>query len=103
MKITKMKIAGIILTSVYIVFMLLALFSSGTMGIAGIFIILGSILSLLYMLLLRRKNYSFLLIGGMVCISVSAIIIGVQQDSTQISHHLIRTAFEGGIIFLFLK
>ena len=103
MKITKIKMAGIILTSVYVFFMLLALFSSGTMGIAEILIILGSILCLAYMLLLRRRNYSLLLIGGMLCISVSAIIIGIQQDSTQISHHLIRTAFEGMIVFLFLK
>ncbi len=102
MKPNKKKIFGVVLTSIYILLMMIALFSSEFMGLPSVLIFIGCLLSLTYMLILRHKNFLLLIIAGMVCLSISAILIGIQQDSTQISHHIIRTIFEIIIVMLFL-
>lgn len=101
-KFSKRTLSAIILTSVYILLMATALLSSGAVGISGALLIAGCALDAGYMLALRRKNFYFLIIAGMVCISLSAIVAGVQQNDTHIAHHIVRAIFEAAVIWLFL-
>lgn len=98
---TKRQIIAMVFTSIYIILMSIALLSSPFLGLPSILIILGCLINLIYMVVLKRSNRISLLIIGMICISISAVLIGIQQGGIQVIHHIIRTIFELVIILLF--
>jgi hypothetical protein len=100
-KFSKRIISAIILTSIYILLMAAALLNSGTGGISCVLLIAGCALNVGYMSALRRGNFYFLIIAGMVCISLSAIVVGIRQNDTHIAHHIVRAIFEAAVIWLF--
>jgi drug/metabolite transporter (DMT)-like permease len=101
-KLSRIKILGIVLTGIYSLLMLFVLFNSSVSGIAMVVMIVGCALNIAYLLILKTGRFNYLIIVGMICISAGAVIIGIEQGSTQMSHHIIRAIFEGFVVTLLL-
>ncbi len=97
-----MKIVGAVLSILYGLLMIFAVFKGKQKGIATVLILIGAVLSLIYALLslISGNSYIFILIAGMVSISAGAFINGYKQKNLHILHHIIRLIVEAVIVVI---
>ncbi len=100
-----MKVLGMALIAVYSILMLLAVKKGSADKKAANGMLSGSILNLLavgFAVAGSTAIATTLVIAGMVCISVGALLNGIAAKKVHIVHHIIRLALEAVMVWLFL-
>ena len=98
----EMKIFGCILAALYAALMLFAIYmekvhsAEKTKSASSAFIAAGCLLNLGYTVcnVFRNRNFILILILGMICISVGALMNGFRQKKVHVHHHIIRLILE---------
>lgn len=95
-----MKICGTIIAILYAGLMIFAIYKKKSKDISSAIIAIGGLFILAYAMLnmIWCKNFIFILIIGMINISVGTLINGVKQKNIHIHHHIIRLIVESIII-----
>lgn len=97
-----MRACGLILALLYAALMLFSILKTKLKGIPALFIAVGSLLILSYVIFsfIHKSSWTAILIIGMVCISIGTFLNGARQNNVHIHHHIIRLIIEAVITWI---